>query len=117
LKGFEPHRHRSRLWSLDKAQTKEDLLAWHTRVQKLVGEFNSRHADDPLPDPSFVLELKFDGLTLNLTYENGKLVQASTRGNGVIGEGILPQVLTIRSVPSNIPHKNGVLEIQGEGLM
>jgi len=117
LKGFEPHKHLSRLWSLDKAQTKEDLLAWHARVQKLVGEYNANHPDTPLPAPSFVLELKFDGLTLNLTYENGMLVQAATRGNGTVGEGILAQVRTIRSVPASIPYKNGVMEIQGEGFM
>ncbi|HZG87465.1 NAD-dependent DNA ligase LigA [Paenibacillus sp.] len=117
LKGFDPHKHRARLWSLDKAQTKEDLLAWHARVQKLVNEYNAGEPDEPLPEPSFVLELKFDGLTLNLTYENGELVQAATRGNGTVGEGILPQVRTIRSVPASIPYKNGLIEVQGEGFM
>lgn len=117
LKGFEPHRHRSRLWSLDKAQTKDALLAWHTRVVKLVNDYNASEPDEPLPPPSFVLELKFDGLTLNLTYENGTLVQASTRGNGVVGEGILAQVRTIRSIPPSIPYRNGVIEVQGEGFM
>ncbi|WP_309121768.1 NAD-dependent DNA ligase LigA [Paenibacillus sp.] len=117
LKGFEPHRHLARLWSLDKAQTKDDLLAWHTRVQKLVNDYNEKHPDAPLPAPSFVLELKFDGLTLNLTYDGGELVQASTRGNGTVGEGILAQVRTIRSVPASIPYKNGVIEVQGEGFM
>lgn len=117
LKGFDPHRHLSRLWSLDKAQSKEDLLAWHARVQKLVNDYNEKHPDEPLPPPAFVLELKFDGLTLNLTYENGELKQAATRGNGTVGEGILAQVRTIRSVPSSIPYKHGVLEVQGEGFM
>lgn len=117
LAGFEPHRHRSRLWSLDKAQTKEELTAWHTRALKLINEYNANHPDDPLPLPTFVLELKFDGLTLNLTYENGELVQAATRGNGVVGEGILAQVRTIRSVPARIPYSEGVIEVQGEGIM
>src|SRR5690606_14175072 len=62
-------------------------------------------------------ELKFDGLTLNLTYENGQLRQAATRGNGVVGEGILPQVRTIRSVPASIPYQDGIIEVQGEGFM
>lgn len=85
LKGFEPHRHRARLWSLDKAQNDEDLLAWHARVQKAVTDYNAKNPDEvPLPQPSYVIELKFDGLTLNLTYENGSLVQASTRGNGTL---------------------------------
>lgn len=117
LKGFEPHRHRVRLWSLDKAQCKEDLMAWHQRVQKLVHDYNAQHADTPLPSPSFVVELKFDGLTLNLTYENGELVQAATRGNGEVGEGILPQVRTIRSIPLRIPYDEGTVEVQGEGMM
>ncbi|WP_274362575.1 NAD-dependent DNA ligase LigA [Paenibacillus thermotolerans] len=117
LKGFAPHRHLSRLWSLDKAQSKEDLLAWNARAVKLIGEYNAKNPGTPLPDPSYVLELKFDGLTLNLTYENGILTQASTRGNGVVGEGILAQVRTIRSVPARIPYEDGTIEVQGEGIM
>jgi DNA ligase (NAD+) len=116
LKGFEPHRHRARLWSLDKAQDTEDLLAWNTRVTKAVADYNAKNPDAPLPSPSYVIELKFDGLTLNLTYEGGVLTQAATRGNGVVGEGILPQVRTIRTVPLTIPF-DGVIEVQGEGIM
>ncbi|MEK3885197.1 NAD-dependent DNA ligase LigA [Paenibacillus sp. PL2-23] len=118
LKGFEPHRHRARLWSLDKAQDQEDLLAWHARVLRGIVDYNAKHPDqEPLPNPSYVIELKFDGLTLNLTYENGVLVQASTRGNGTIGEGILAQVRTIKSIPLTIPFTQGTLEVQGEGIM
>ncbi len=116
LKGFEPHRHRSRLWSLDKAQDTEDLHAWNARVTKAVADYNAKNPDSPLPSPSYVIELKFDGLTLNLTYEGGVLTQAATRGNGVVGEGILPQVRTIRTVPLTIPFA-GVIEVQGEGIM
>lgn len=118
LKGFEPHRHRARLWSLDKAQDTEDLLAWNQRVLKAINDYNAKHPEEePLPRPSYVIELKFDGLTLNLTYENGQLIQASTRGNGTVGEGILAQVKTIRSVPLAIPFKDGIIEVQGEGIM
>ncbi len=118
LKGFEPHKHRARLWSLDKAQNEEDLLAWHARVQKSVGDYNAKNPDaEPLPQPTYVIELKFDGLTLNLTYDDGQLIEASTRGNGVVGEGILPQVRTIRSVPLTIPFSEGIIEVQGEGIM
>jgi DNA ligase (NAD+) len=117
LKGFVPHRHLARLWSLDKAQNTESLKVWHTRVLKLINEYNSKNPDNPLPDPSYAVELKFDGLTLNLTYTNGRLVQASTRGNGVVGEGILAQVKTIKSIPLEIPYTEGTLEIQGEGMM
>lgn len=117
LKGFEEHKHAARLWSLDKAQNRDDLMAWHARAQKLVDQYNAAHEDDPLPPLSFVVELKFDGLTLNLTYEGGQLVQAATRGNGSVGEGILAQVRTIRSIPLQIPYKEGVIEVQGEGMM
>ncbi|WP_127498046.1 NAD-dependent DNA ligase LigA [Paenibacillus glycanilyticus] len=118
LKGFEPHRHRARLWSLDKAQDTEDLLAWNQRVLKAINDYNAKHPEEePLPQPNYVIELKFDGLTLNLTYENGQLIQASTRGNGTVGEGILAQVKTIRSVPLTIPFRDGIIEVQGEGIM
>ncbi|WP_028544016.1 NAD-dependent DNA ligase LigA [Paenibacillus taiwanensis] len=118
LNGFDPHRHLARLWSLDKAQNEGDLQAWYQRVVKLIADYNTKNPDvTPLPDPHFVVELKFDGLTLNLTYSNGELVQAATRGNGSIGESILPQVKTIRSVPLTIPYTAGTLEIQGEGIM
>ncbi|WP_166246385.1 NAD-dependent DNA ligase LigA [Paenibacillus turpanensis] len=117
LKGFETHRHLSRLWSLDKAQTADDLTSWHNRVLKLIGDYNTKHPEQPLPAPSFAVELKFDGLTLNLTYTDGQLVQASTRGNGTVGESILAQVRTIRSIPLSIPYREGTVEVQGEGLM
>ncbi|MBD8500977.1 NAD-dependent DNA ligase LigA [Paenibacillus sp. CAU 1523] len=117
LSGFEPHRHLARLWSLDKAQDMVSLEAWHQRVLRLITDYNTKNPDKQLPDPSFVVELKFDGLTLNLTYTDGQLVQASTRGNGVMGESILPQVKTIQSVPLTIPYKDGTIEVQGEGIM
>lgn len=118
LEGFESHHHLSRLWSLDKAQDENDLLAWNERVLKRIQDYHAKHPDEePLPDPSYAIELKFDGLTLNLTYTNGRLVQAATRGNGIVGEGILPQVKTIRSVPLSIPFKEGTIEVQGEGMM
>lgn len=117
LDGFKPHRHLASLWSLDKAQNEEQLLLWNGRVQRLVQDYNTRHPDNPLPTPAYAIELKFDGLTLNLTYTDGKLVQASTRGNGVVGEGILAQVKTIKSVPLTIPYQDGTIEVQGEGIM
>lgn len=80
LKGFKPHRHLSPLWSLDKAQNIEQLRSWNGRVQRLVQDYNSKNPDTPLPEPGYAIELKFDGLTLNLTYTDGQLVQASTRG-------------------------------------
>ncbi|MFC3750498.1 NAD-dependent DNA ligase LigA [Paenibacillus sp. GCM10012306] len=117
LKGFTPHRHLAPLWSLDKAQNIEQLRSWNARVLKLVNDYNTKNPDTPLPDPCYAVELKFDGLTLNLTYRNGVLEQAATRGNGVTGEGILAQVKTIKSVPLTIPFKEGLIEVQGEGIM
>ena len=63
-----------------------------------------------------MLEYKFDGLTRNMTYENGELTYAATRGNGITGEGILAQARTIRSLPLKIPYK-GKIEVQGECYM
>ncbi|QGQ93584.1 NAD-dependent DNA ligase LigA [Paenibacillus psychroresistens] len=117
LNGFESYKHRAKLWSLDKAQNITDLQTWHTRAIKLWEQYNAAHPDDLLPPLSFAVELKFDGLSLNLTYEHGDLVQAATRGNGVIGESILAQVKTIRSIPLQIPYTDGVIEVQGEGMM
>ena len=62
------------------------------------------------------MEYKFDGLTLNLTYQDGTLIGAATRGNGIVGESILPQALTIHTIPREIPYK-GLMEIQGECIM
>ncbi len=106
LSGFEQHRHLSRLWSMDKVQSMEQLEAWINRTEKLAGT----------SDIQYYIEYKFDGLTLNLTYRDGELVQAATRGNGIVGEGILPQARTIHTVPRTIPYK-GLLEVQGECIM
>ena len=62
------------------------------------------------------LEYKFDGLTINLTYEGGRLMTGATRGNGIVGEDITPQIKTIRTVPLTIPFK-GKMEVQGECYM
>ena len=67
-------------------------------------------------DIRYIVEYKFDGLTINLRYEGGVLISAATRGDGSVGEVITPQVRTIREVPLSIPYR-GVLEVQGEGLM
>lgn len=67
-------------------------------------------------DLPYFVEYKFDGLTLNLTYREGQLVQAATRGNGEVGEAILPQAKTVRAVPLTIPYQ-GLLEVQGECIM
>ncbi|NLZ24908.1 MAG: NAD-dependent DNA ligase LigA [Clostridiales bacterium] len=105
LKKFEQSRHLNKLYSLDKCQSLEGFEEWINRLIKVNGKF-----------PELTAEYKFDGLTLNLLYENGKLVKAATRGNGEIGEVVTEQVKTIRSVPLSIPYK-GKVEFQGEGIM
>jgi DNA ligase (NAD+) len=113
LRAFEPHRHLRRLWSMDKVQSREELLAWAARSEKLHAQLSQ---DTPLPPLAYAVEYKLDGLTVNLTYRDGLLVQAATRGNGEVGEGILPQARTIRGVPLSIPY-HGLLEVQGECIM
>lgn len=107
LQKFEEHKHLGRLWSLDKVRSLDGIREWMDRVKRLLSL-----SEDPL----YALEYKFDGLTINLTYENGLLVQGATRGNGVTGEAILPQLKTIRSLPLSIPFM-GRVEVQGECIM
>ncbi len=111
MEGFEQHRHIARLWSMDKAQSEGEVLAWAQRTAKMTQDAGG------LPENTYCVEYKLDGLTINLTYDNGQLVQAATRGKGgEIGEAVLPQVRTIRSIPLTIPYK-GKMEVHGECLM
>ncbi len=112
---FEKHSHLGRLWSLDKSQSQDELISWDNRVRRLINDYNSNN-DEKLPQPEYIMEYKFDGLTLNLTYRDGLLVQGATRGNGTIGEGILAQIRTIKNIPFKVDFK-GTMEVQGEGLM
>ena len=105
LDKFQKVHHKNKLYSLGKAQTIEEILDWNTRNQKIV----------PFEE-EYSIEYKFDGLSLALTYENGKLTQAATRGNGEIGEDVTEQVKTIRTVPLEIAYK-GLLVVQGEGII
>ncbi|MCH5157583.1 MAG: NAD-dependent DNA ligase LigA [Clostridiales bacterium] len=105
LKGFEPHTHIRRLYSLDKCNSFDELRAWFDKIKASLGY-----------SPVCTLEYKLDGLTICLTYRDGKLVCGATRGNGETGETVTEQVHTIRSVPLSIPFK-GVTEVQGEGIM
>ena len=105
IKGFEKHTHIARLFSLDKAVSDEQLTAFLTRVEKLAGK-----------TPEYTVEYKFDGLTVCLTYDNGEFVRATTRGNGVVGEDVTAQVLTIPSFPLKIKYK-GTLEVRGEAVI
>lgn len=115
LEGFTKYTHKARLWSLDKAQSVGELQDWHNRNLKFIKEMNSR--GENLPAPRYVLTKKFDGLTINLTYdENGILSSAATRGNGEVGEEVSAQVKTIKSIPLKINCKD-VFEVHGEAIM
>ena len=103
VKGFERHKHIARLFSLDKAVSEDELSAFFTRVQKAA-------------NPTYTVEYKFDGLTMCLTYKNGAFVCASTRGNGVEGEDVTAQALTLHSFPLSVSYK-GTLEVRGEAVM
>ena len=104
IKAFARHDHIVRLYSLDKSVTKEELSAFFTRIAKVCAH------------PEYTVEYKFDGLTCCLTYEDGKFVRATTRGNGVTGEDVTTQVLTIRSFPMEISYR-GTLEVRGEAVI
>ena len=114
IKAFEQHKHLRRLWSMDKVQSLPELQNWLARAEKLHLQLNDGAAN--LPPLRYAVEYKLDGLTINLTYRDGQLMQAATRGNGEVGEAILPQVRTIRSIPLTIPYQ-GLLEVQGECIM
>ncbi len=87
-KNFETVVHENRMYSLDNSYSKDDLLDWEKRVQKLV--------DGPV---SYTCELKYDGASISLTYENGILKQAVTRGDGFQGDNVTQNIKTIRTVP------------------
>lgn len=104
LEGFSKFYHKNQLFSLDKAQNFDEFEHWYNGV---VQKF---------PNSTFTVEYKFDGLRLALSYENGFLKTAATRGNGLVGEDVTAQVKTIRSVPLSISFK-GNITIEGEGVM
>ncbi|WP_235444260.1 NAD-dependent DNA ligase LigA [Zhouia amylolytica] len=88
-KNFETVVHDFRMYSLDNSYSKEDLEDWEKRIQKILGEVSLE----------FTCELKYDGASMNLTYENGALLKAVTRGDGFQGDDVTANVKTIRSVP------------------
>lgn len=115
LDGFEKYTHKAKLWSLDKAQSIEEIIEWHNRNVKFVNDMRLKGED--LPDLKYVLTKKFDGLTINLTYnEEGVMEIAATRGTGNIGENVTAQVKTIKSIPLKIEN-NHILEVHGEAVM
>lgn len=88
-KNFNTVVHQNRMYSLDNSYSKEDILEWENRIKKLLG-------DIPL---EYTCELKYDGASISIIYENGKLKRAVTRGDGVQGDEVTNNVKTIKSVP------------------
>ncbi|WP_177735637.1 NAD-dependent DNA ligase LigA [Flavobacterium inviolabile] len=107
-KNFETVLHESRMYSLDNSYSKEDLLDWEKRAQKILG-------DVPL---EYTCELKYDGASISITYENGKLKRAVTRGDGFQGDDVTNNVKTIKAVPiqlkGDFPPK---FDIRGEIIL
>ena len=91
-KNFNTVVHKNRMYSLSNSYSKEDLLDWEERVQKVLGT----------TEVEYTCELKFDGASINLTYENGQFVKAVTRGDGFQGDEVTPNIKTIRSIPLSI---------------
>ncbi|AUP77839.1 NAD-dependent DNA ligase LigA [Flavivirga eckloniae] len=107
-KNFETIQHEYRMYSLDNSYSKEDLEDWETRIKKLVDG-----------DIQYICELKYDGASISLTYENGNLVKAVTRGDGFQGDNVTANIKTIKSVPlqlkgSDYPAK---FDIRGEIIL
>jgi len=112
--GFVKVRHSSPMLSLDNTYSEEELRAWERRVHELSGR----------QDVDYVCELKLDGMSLSLGYDDGHLVRGVTRGDGTVGEDVTLNVRTVRSVPLSIPkeklEKAGIppnFEVRGELLM
>jgi len=107
-KNFKTVTHKNRMYSLDNSYSKEDLLDWEKRVQKMAG----------VEIIEYTCELKYDGASINLSYENGLLKSAVTRGDGFQGDDVTANIKTIRSIPLQL--KNNTLrnfEIRGEIIL
>ena len=88
-KNFKTEKHEYRMYSLDNSYSKEDLLEWENRIQKVLGDVSLE----------YFCELKYDGASISLTYENGKLTRALTRGDGFQGDDVTNNIKTIKSIP------------------
>ncbi|MDC9722623.1 MAG: NAD-dependent DNA ligase LigA [Urechidicola sp.] len=107
-KNFKTVTHKNRMYSLDNSYSKEDLQDWEKRIQKITGVENLE----------YTCELKYDGASINLSYENGKLVNAVTRGDGFQGDDVTINIKTIKSIPLQLQtHFMDFFEIRGEIIL
>ena len=88
-KNFETVKHDFRMYSLDNSYSKDELIEWENRIQKVLGSVSLQ----------YTCELKYDGASISISYENGKLIRAVTRGDGVQGDDVTNNIKTIRSIP------------------
>lgn len=100
--GFEKNAHLAQMWSMEDIFNEDELKSWLLRGQK--------------ENYEFFVEPKFDGASLNLLYENGQLIKATTRGDGKIGEDVTQNARVIKSIPLSIDYKEKI-EIRGEVLI
>jgi len=108
-KNFNTIAHRYPMYSLSNTYTKEELVQWEERIKKILGEE---------AEVSYTCELKFDGASISLTYEQGRLIQALTRGDGVQGDAITANVKTINTVPLQLKGDYpDFFEIRGEIIL
>ena len=108
---FEKVSHADRMLSLDNAFSEDDVRTFDTRIRNFLGLTES----DPL---DYVAEPKIDGLSLSLRYEDGRLVQAATRGNGEVGENVTANALMIEDIPATLSGGGQrILEVRGEAYM
>ena len=104
LKGFKKVTHEKKLYSLGKCNTLEELGEWYQDMKDRYGA------------SAFSVEYKYDGLRITVSYKNGKIYRCATRGNGVVGEDVTKQVMTIANLPHEIPFK-GNLTVMGEAMI
>ena len=105
--GFKEHTHKYRLYSLDNSNNYEDLRKWYERILK---EYPSEK------EIELVVELKIDGLSCALSYENGVLKIGATRGNGIVGENITENIKSVKGIPLKLPQPLNI-EVRGEVYM
>lgn len=107
-KNFKTISHQYRMYSLDNSYSKDDLLDWENRIQRVLGNV----------DLQYTCELKYDGASISITYENGKLVQALTRGDGFQGDDVTNNIKTIKSIPLQLKGKYpDKFDIRGEIIL
>lgn len=123
IETFAPVIHRVPMTSLDNSFNEDELRAWHERVIRRLGDTGDAGdagegaAGGGVASPTYVCELKIDGLAISIRYEDGKYVQAATRGDGRTGEDVTANVATLDDVPGQLAHAPHVLEVRGEVYM